>query len=187
MNRAILALTCAQVIYWFAVLISISLSSVIGIQLAPAPALATLPLALISLSALLVTYTVSTLVDRIGWRRTLGTGALAGASAALLSVLALMQSSFLLFCIACLLMGLYQATAVYYRLAAIALAPAEAQGRAIGWVLSGSLLAAFLGPTLANLSGAWLSTSPYAGPYLLTALLSALAIPHWPDYPRLQA
>ena len=177
MNRAILALTCAQVIYWFAVLISISLSSVIGIQLAPAPALATLPLALISLSALLVTYTVSTLVDRIGWRRTLGTGALAGASAALLSVLALMQSSFLLFCIACLLMGLYQATAVYYRLAAIALAPAEAQGRAIGWVLSGSLLAAFLGPTLANLSGAWLSTSPYAGPYLLTALLSALAIP----------
>lgn len=177
MNRATLALTAAQSIYWFAVLISISLSSVIGAMLAPAPSMATLPYALISLSALFATYTVSTLVDRIGWRRTLGAGALAGVAAALLSVFALSRDDFVLFSLACLLMGLYQATAVYYRLAAIALAPAEGQGRAIGWVLSGSLLAAFLGPTLAGIAGGWFSTSPYAGPYLLTALLSALAIP----------
>ena len=72
MNRGTLALTAAQSIYWFAVLISISLSSVIGAMLAPAPSMATLPYALISLSALFATYTVSTLVDRIGWRRTLG-------------------------------------------------------------------------------------------------------------------
>ena len=176
MHPKIIILSLAQACYWFAVLVGISLSTVIGLQLAPHSSLATLPYALISVGALGATYLLSILMQRSGRRLGFQVGALAGVVAAGLAMLALSMHSFVVFCVASLLMGIYQASSVYYRLAAIDEMPAQQSGVAIGWVLSGSLLAAILGPSLAKFANQWLAEPKYWGAYALVACFSLLAL-----------
>ncbi|MFZ1389109.1 MAG: MFS transporter [Thiolinea sp.] len=176
MKPKIVILSLAQACYWFAVLVGISLSTVIGLQLAPSESLATLPYALISVGALAATYVLSMLMQRYGRRLGFQIGALAGAVAAGLAMLALSTQSFMLFCAASLLMGIYQASSVYYRLAAIDEMPAQQSGVAIGWVLSGSLLAAILGPSLARFANQSVTEPKYWGAYGLVAIFSVLAL-----------
>ncbi|WP_020559680.1 MFS transporter [Thiofilum flexile] len=187
MNRSLALLTLAQASYWSAVLIGVSLSPLIGAQLTPIEGLATLPYTLVSLSALICTYSFSQLVQHTGWRAGFRLGAAAGLLAALVSVWAIALGNFYLFCAASILMGLYQASAAFYRLAALDSVPATRKGSAVGWVLSGSLIAALLGPTLAIYAGQWLPNILYAGPYLLAAgfgLLALLLISALPVIPR---
>ncbi|WP_298609689.1 MFS transporter [uncultured Thiothrix sp.] len=176
MNPKIVILSLAQACYWFAVLVGISLSTVIGLQLAPSEKLATLPYALISVGALGATYLLSIVMQRSGRRLGFQVGALAGAVAAGLAMLALSTQSFVIFCAASLLMGIYQASSVYYRLAALDEMPAQQSGVAIGWVLSGSLLAAILGPSLAKFANHWIAEPKYLGAYGLVAVFSLLAL-----------
>lgn len=176
MNPKIVILSLAQACYWFAVLVGISLSTVIGLQLAPSEKLATLPYALISVGALAATYFLSMLMQRSGRRLGFQVGALAGTVATGLAMLALSTQSFVIFCAASLLMGIYQASSVYYRLAAIDELPAQQSGVAIGWVLSGSLVAAILGPSLARLANDWITEPKYLGAYGLVAMFSLLAL-----------
>lgn len=176
MNPKIVILSLAQACYWFAVLVGISLSTVIGLQLAPSEKLATLPYALISVGALAATYFLSMLMQRSGRRLGFQVGALAGTVAVGLAMLALSTQSFVIFCAASLLMGIYQASSVYYRLAAIDELPAQQSGVAISWVLSGSLVAAILGPSLARLANDWITEPKYLGAYGLVAMFSLLAL-----------
>ncbi|HPY40899.1 MAG TPA: MFS transporter, partial [Thiolinea sp.] len=176
MKPKIVILSLAQACYWFAVLVGISLSTVIGLQLAPSESLATLPYALISVGALGATYVLSMLMQHYGRRLGFQIGALAGAVAAGLAMLALSTQSFMIFCAASLLMGIYQASSVYYRLAAIDEMPPQQSGVAIGWVLSGSLLAAILGPSLARFANQSVTEPKYWGAYGLVAIFSMLAL-----------
>lgn len=175
MNIQIIALALSQSCYWFAVLIGISLSSIIGIQLAPHSSLATLPFGLVSLGALIATYKLSVFMQRHGRRKGLRLGAIAGASSGLLCMLAIYQENFYLFCFASFLMGIYQASSVFYRLAAIDEAPEGQQGLVMGWVLSGSLLAAFLGPSLATQANQWIKHPTYIGAYLMVTVFAIVA------------
>lgn len=175
MPAKIIALAVAQSCYWFAVLIGISLSSIIGVKLAPHASLATLPFGLVSLGALLSTYHLSVLMQQRGRRLGLRLGALAGTSSALLCMASIYFESFYLFCLASLLMGVYQASSVFYRLAAMDEAPESKKGSVMGWVLSGSLLAAILGPTLAKYANQWFSDPAYLGAYLFVGIFAAIA------------
>ncbi len=136
MPSKIFALALAQSCYWFTVLIGISLSSIIGVKLAPHPMFATLPFGLVSLGALLSTYHLSILMQKSGRRRGLRLGAIAGLVSALLCMFALTTSSFPLFCIASFVMGVYQASSAFYRLAAMDEAATDKKGSVMGWVLS---------------------------------------------------
>lgn len=175
MPTKIIALAIAQSCYWFAVLIGISLSSIIGVKFAPHPSLATLPFGLISLGALLSTYQLSVLMQRRGRRIGLRLGALAGTTSAVLCMSSIYFESFYLFCLASLLMGIYQASSVFYRLAAMDEVAENKQGSVMGWVLSGSLLAAVLGPTLAQLANKWFSEPAYLSAYLLVGVFALIA------------
>lgn len=176
MNIRIIALALAQSCHWFATLIAISLSGVIGTQLAPQAALATVPYGLISIGALASTYYLSLLMFRRGRRIGLRLGAWVGFVAGILCVLAIMWQHFYLFCFANLLMGIYQASAAFYRLAAMDEATENSKGTAMGWVLSGSLVAALFGPLLATYSNGWISDAEYAGSYLLASVFSFAAV-----------
>ena len=175
MPNKIIALAIAQSCYWFAVLIGISLSSIIGIKLAPHPSLATLPFGLVSLGALLSTYQLSVFMQQRGRRIGLRLGAFAGTSSALLCIVSIYFESFYLFCVASLLMGIYQASSVFYRLAAMDEVPQDKKGSVMGWVLSGSLLAAILGPSLAQSANQWFSNPAYLGAYLFVGIFAAIA------------
>lgn len=175
MPTTLIALAVAQSCYWFAVLIGVSLSAIIGVKLAPHPSLATLPFGLVSLGALLSTYQLSILMQQRGRRIGLRLGTLAGTSSALLCMASIYFENFYVFCLASLLMGIYQASSVFYRLAAMDEAPKDNQGSVMGWVLSGSLLAAILGPSLAKLANQWLGDPDYIGAYLLVGIFASIA------------
>lgn len=174
-NPTLLRLFIAQALYWSCSLIGITLTALVGLQLAPLNSLATLPLALLVLGNLLSTQPLSLFMQRHGRRPGLLLGALAGIGGGLLSTLGVWQASFLLFCLGALPIGVYQASAMYYRFAALEAVDEAHKGRASAWVIGGGVCAALLAPTLTLWSRNALAT-PYAGAYLLLATLALLAL-----------
>ncbi|NMZ31750.1 MFS transporter [Pseudomonas protegens] len=167
-NVAVLAV--AQGLFTAAIAIDLTLTGLTGYQLAPDKSLATLPFALITVAGAIATYFASTLMQKIGRRRGFVLGALTGAIGGLISVWAVFLNFFWLFCIGTAAVGVFQAFAQYYRLAATDSEPDKRKARAISLVLAGGVIAAFLGPLLASWS-ADLFPVQFAGSYLMVCLL----------------
>lgn len=167
-NVAVLAV--AQGLFTAAIAIDLTLTGLTGYQLAPDKSLATLPFALITVAGAIATYFASTLMQKIGRRRGFVLGALTGAIGGLISVWAVFLNFFWLFCIGTAAVGVFQAFAQYYRLAATDSEPDNRKARAISLVLAGGVIAAFLGPLLASWS-ADLFPVLFAGSYLMVCLL----------------
>ena len=147
-NPTLLRLFLAQALFWSCAMIGITLTSLVGLQLAPLNGLATLPLALLVLGYLLATQPLSAFMQRRGRRAGLVLGASAGILGGLLSALGVWLADFWLFCLGALPIGVYQASAMYYRFAALEAVDAAHQGRATAWVIGGGLCAALLAPSL---------------------------------------
>ncbi|MCV2351565.1 MFS transporter [Paucibacter sp. Y2R2-4] len=159
--------------------IGLTLTGLVGAMLAPSRALATLPYALVTLATAFSTIPVSLLMLRWGRRRVFMMGSVAGALGGALAAWAIVRNDFLLFCLANMGLGLFAASAQYYRFAANEAAPAEHKARAIAWVISGGVLAALIGPTLAAWAREAVPRHSFAGSYLVLAglaLLSALVL-----------
>jgi len=167
-NVAVLAI--AQGLFTAAIAIDLTLTGLTGYQLAPDKSLATLPFALITVAGAIATYFASSLMQKIGRRRGFVLGALTGAIGGLISVWAVFLSSFWMFCIGTAAVGIFQAFAQYYRLAATDSEPDNRKARAISLVLAGGVIAAFLGPLLASWSTD-LFPALFAGSYLMVCLL----------------
>ncbi len=88
------------------------------------------------------------LMQRIGRRPAFIGSALLAALAALLCAYAIVRNEFVLFCVAGLLIGGNMAFVQQYRFAAIEFVKPEDAGRAASTVMIGTLIAAFVGPTL---------------------------------------
>lgn len=170
-NARILAV--CQGLYIAAISIDLTLTALTGQMLAPHPALATLPFALITVAGAAVTWYASLLMQRIGRRAGFMLGSLAGAAGGLISVAAVFASDFWLFCLGTALVGVFQAFAQYYRLAAADAVPAEAKSRAISVVLTGGVIAAIAGPALAAWAKDLFPAAVFSGAYLMVALLGA--------------
>ena len=175
-NPTLLRLFLAQALYWSCTLIGVTLTALVGLQLAPSSMLATLPLALLVLGYLLSTQPLSAFMQRRGRRAGLLLGAAAGTAGGLLSALGVWLADFWLFCLGALPIGVYQASAMYYRFAALEAVADAHKGRATAWVIGGGLLAALLAPELTLWARNALAT-PFVGAYLALAALAALAIP----------
>jgi len=170
-NARILAI--CQGLYIAAISIDLTLTALTGQMLAPHPALATLPFALITVAGAAVTWYASLLMQRIGRRAGFMLGSLAGAVGGLISVAAVFASDFWFFCLGTALVGVFQAFAQYYRLAAADAVPAEAKSRAISVVLTGGVIAAIAGPALASWAKDLFPAAIFSGAYLMVALLGA--------------
>lgn len=169
-NLRVLAL--CQTLYTLSISVDLTVTGLVGYQLAADKAFATLPLALITVAAAPTTVAASALLQRIGRRKGFALGALAGVLGGLISVESIRIHAFWLFCCGTIAMGVYQAFARYYRLAAAdAVAPAR-KAHAISTVLMGSVVAAIVGPVAAIRAGNWLpGDSRFAGSYALVAML----------------
>lgn len=174
-RRNVSTLATAQCLFTITTITVMTLSSVIGLDLAPNPNLATLPIALMMLATVFTTLPASLFMKRCGRRLgfTLGTllGALGGA--AMLTGLAL--PSFSAFCAGMFLIGLYQSFAMYYRFAAADIARPEYRSRAVSLVMVGGFAAAILGPLNARLALNWIEPIPNGGPFAVIITLSVLA------------
>ncbi|CAJ0557353.1 unnamed protein product, partial [Mesorhabditis spiculigera] len=167
-NVAVLAI--AQGLFTAAIAIDLTLTGLTGYQLAPDKSLATLPFALITVAGAIATYFASTLMQKIGRRRGFVLGAFTCAIGGSISVWAVFLNSFWLFCIGTAAVGIFQAFAQYYRLAATDSEPDDRKARAISLVLAGGVIAAILGPLLASWSTHLFDTL-FAGSYLMVCLL----------------
>lgn len=73
----------------------------------------------------------------------------------------------------CLSVGLAQGLGQFYRFSAVEITPLAFKSRAITYVLSGGVIAAFVGPTVANYT-IDLVSKDYIGTYLVVALFGAM-------------
>lgn len=170
-NGALRLLFLGQALYWSCSLIGITLTSLIGAQLAPLNSLATLPLALLVLGNLLAVQPLSLFMQRHGRRPGLMLGAAGGVLGGLACALGVQLGSFALLCLGALPIGAYQASAMYYRFAALEAVGEAEKGRASAYVIGGGVLAALLAPSLALWARQALPT-PFVGAYLAIAALA---------------
>ena len=170
-----LVLAVAQGLFTAAVSIDLTLTGLTGYQLAPDKSLATLPFALITVAGAVATLFASLLMQRIGRRWGFVLGASTCAVGGLVSVWAVFHDAFWVFCLGTAAVGVFQAFAQYYRLAAADSVDTDHKARVISMVLAGGVIAAVLGPALA----AWsknLFPALFAGSYLMVFVLGLLSV-----------
>jgi MFS family permease len=144
--------------------------SIVGATLAPDISLATVPLSVFVVG--LATGTLPTgAISRAYGRRVafiIGTGC--GVLTGLLAAFAILRGSFVLFCCATFLGGLYGAVSQSYRFAAADGASVSYRPKAVSWVMAGGVFAGVLGPQLVQ----W--TMDIWPPYLFAASFAAQAV-----------
>lgn len=175
-RRPVLVLSVAQALYLSTLSVIFTFSGLVGATLAPTPSLATLPLALSTVVTAVTTIPVSILMARIGRRAGFQLGALVGATGAGLAAWGIARSDFALFCVGNALIGVFQASAMYYRFAAADLVAPAFRPRAVSWVLAGGVAAALIGPEVAARTRTLAPAADYMGAYLASALLALLSI-----------
>jgi len=174
-GRNALILAICHGIFTCAISIDLTLTALTGWQLAPTPALATLPFALITVAGAVSTLFVAHLLRRIGRQLGFALGSFIGALGGLLSVWAVFHGDFWIFCLGTAGVGVYQAFAQYYRLAAADSVQSAYKSRAISIVLAGGVIAAIIGPMLAAWSKDFFDTALFAGAYLMVAVLGVIS------------
>ncbi|MFM0151160.1 MFS transporter [Paraburkholderia sediminicola] len=175
-RRAARVLAVCQALYTSSVSIDLTLTGLVGYTLADDKALATLPFSLITVAAALTTIFASFLMARIGRRAGFMLGAGVGALGGAISVWAIFHHSFWAFCAGTATVGVFQAFAQYYRLAAADAVGIEGKSRAISTVLTGGVVAAVCGPLLAAWSKDWLAPVAFAGSYALVTGFGLVSI-----------
>jgi MFS family permease len=175
-KKNVVLLSASQALFGIAMTTVLTLSGVVGSRLAPDPSLATLPIALMQIATLFFTFPASILMKRLG-RRTgflIGT-TLGGTTGGAVSAIGVITGSFWVFAVGNMLLGIYQAFAMYYRFAAADCASDSFRSRAISLVMAGGVVAAIFGPWNANYSQALTQSTPEAGPFLVLAGLAIVA------------
>jgi MFS family permease len=152
------------------------IGGIIGAELAPSPALVTLPITITVVGVALFTIPAAMLMKRFGRKSGFVGSSLVTALAALLAAYALGTGSFLLFCIAMIFMGSNIAFVQQYRFAAAESVEPRHVSKAVSFVLLGGVLAGYLGPEIAKRTKDWLDYGLYTGSFVALAALYIIVI-----------
>ena len=147
----------------------------LGLVLAPDPALATLPVALHVVGMGLCAYPASSIMRRIGRRAGFVLGSLFAAVASIAAALSITAESFTGLCIASTVIGANQAFVHQYRFAAAENVSPARVSHAVSLLLLVSLVSAFVGPELGRHGRDWVDGAPFAGAFFALAVLHVFA------------
>lgn len=175
-NRNITLLAACSALYTCASAIGLTLTALVGAMLASTRSLATLPYALVIVATASSTVPASICMARFGRKPIFMLGAAAGAIGGGLSASAIVQGSFERFCVASVFLGMFQACAQYYRFAATESASPATKPRAVAMVISGGVVAAVVGPTLATWAQNVLPPHTFAGSYAIVVVLAVASV-----------
>lgn len=153
----------------------IAVAPLIGAQLAPGPTWATAPVATQLLGLMCATIPASLIMARLGRKRGFVLGNLLGLAGVGVAAWALVGEQFTTFMLGTWLIGVGIGFGMLYRFAAVEAAPAALRDRAIGLVMGGGVLAAFLGPWLARTSHN-LADTPFLGSFAGLGVLYVMAL-----------
>jgi MFS family permease len=154
--------------------IMVTVSSLVGQELADDKAFATWPLGLQQIGVMLATFPASLLMHRFGRRAGFTIGAAFGVCGALIQAYAVFHFNFWLFCLGNGLVGVANGFSLFYRFAATDTADAGFKSKAISLVMAGGVVAALLGPELAKWSHDWFAPVFFAGSFLAISALQGL-------------
>lgn len=172
--RNLSILVVCQLISTTGSIVMVALGGIIGTALASSKGLATLPLSMMVVSVAATTVPATMLMQKLGRRKGFAVASLTAAMAVLVAVVALKESSFILFIVATMIFGVNMAFTQQYRYAAAESVRPEYVPRAVSFVLIGSIGGAFLGPILATEGQYWLASIPFAGTMFALAALFLL-------------
>lgn len=157
----------------------ITVSALIGLELAEDKTLATLPAAMQFFAMMCTSIPASFLMARIGRKYSFMFGAGVGFCGALIALWSIFNHNFWVYCVASFCFGVFTAFGNYYRFTAAEVVPVSKKNIGISYVMAGGVIAAFFGPNLANWSQHLLPAQQYAGAFLVLMVvyvLSALTI-----------
>ena len=153
----------------------IAMNGLVGYSLVDAKAVATLGATTYVLGSALSTMPMSLWMAKAGRRRGFMAGALINIGGCALAVLALWARSFVLYCAATAVIGIYNAVGLQYRFAAAEVASKADRARAISLVLAGGIAGGFLGPAITRWGKDWFAT-PFLGSFVLLAAVALVAL-----------
>jgi MFS family permease len=149
--------------------------SVIGEGLAPTPGLATLPISILVVGMATSTLPAGMIAERYGRRPVFLMGNACGVLAGLLGALAIVTSSFALFCVATFLGGAYAAVVLTFRFAAAECVAEPMRPRALATVLAGGVVAGVVGGELVTLTMNLMPGHMFGGTYIASAVAAVLS------------
>ena len=175
MNRHVHLLATAQGLLLTNNIVFIAINGLVGMQMAPRPWMATLPVMGYVVGGALATGAVARVQRRWGRQVSFQSGLAVALGSALLCALAAWIGSFWLLLAATVVAGYYSANGQLYRFAAAELAPPAERERAVSRVLAGGLIGAVAGPNLASHTRDLLPV-PFLGAYLALAGVALLSM-----------
>ncbi len=173
--RDIFLLACCQALLLTNGSGLITMNGLVGYALADTKTLATLGVTIYVLGSAVATMPASLWMAKVGRRTGFMAGALINVAGCALAVLAISLGSFVLYCVATGVMGIYNAIGLQYRFAAAEVAAPADKAKAISLVLAGGVVGGFLGPESAR-RAVDLFATPFLGGFVVLAGVALLAI-----------
>ena len=183
-NISILAL--CQALFMSGTSLMVTTTALVGFALSDDKIYASLPFTLQLVATMLTSIPAGMLMAKIGRKKSFLIGTVLAMFGAALCAYAVVQHSFLLFTLGSILIGIFSGFANFYRFTAADSVDKQHKSRAISYVLAGGVLAAIIGPNLANITREMISGAAFAGSYasiiilyiLSFILLNFLDLPH---------
>jgi MFS family permease len=181
-KRTVAMLAAAQIFGGIGTGATVSIGSILAVELSGSSAWAGAVATVMTLGAALAALPLASLADRRGRRAGQVTGLLAALAGAVLMVLAVVSGLFVLLVLGAAGIGVGAAASLQARFAAVDLADSEHRGRALSTVVWAVTIGAVAGPNLiqpGTLVGQALGLPPVAGPFVISGaglLLAAVLL-----------
>lgn len=153
----------------------ITTAALVGADLAPRQWLSTLPLATLYIAMMLTSIPASLLMERTGRKKGFMLATLFSIAGATTATIAIIKGEFWLFVMGTTLIGVFNGFGNYFRFAAAEAVDETHKSRAVSMVLAGGVIAAFVGPNLANLMRNYIESALFAGSYAVLIMLYILS------------
>ena len=169
-------LAACQALMYTANSVLIATAALVGVMLLDDATFATVPVAIVFVFGMGCAMPASLLMKKIGRRAGFQIGSALGIVGSILCGVAIIQSNIYVFCAGIACLGIHNAFGGFYRFAAVDVAADDYKSRAISFVLAGSVISAFAGPNLANLTREVVGTALFAGSYFALAVCYLIAL-----------
>lgn len=173
--RNVPLLAVSQALMMSSMSLILTASALVGFSLAHDKALATLPVAVIFIAIMFTSIPAAILMERIGRKKGFMLATFFGMSGGVVASYGIISHDFWIFTSSGILIGIFNGFGNYFRFTAADAVDVEHKSRAISVVMLGGVVAAIVGPNLANLTRDTVVDTPFAGSYMSIIVIYALA------------
>ena len=185
-KRNIPILALCQALFMSGTSLMVATTALVGFALAEDKIFASLPFTLQLVATMFTSIPAGRLMAKIGSKKSFLFGTVLAMFGAAICAYGVIQNSFVLFTLGSVFIGVFSGFANFYRFTAADSVDEAHKSRAISYVLAGGVLAAIIGPNLANYTREMISGAIFAGSYASIIILYILSfvLLNFLDLPR---